>query len=60
LNISKELLFTLESMGIKMTLNKINLLPIRDKMARYEAFLNNNSDELENKHGIQMNKRSFI
>lgn len=60
LNISKELLFTLESMGAKLTLNKISLLPIRDKMARYEAFLNNNSEELEKKHGISMNKRSFL
>jgi hypothetical protein len=33
-------------MGAKMTLNKINLAPIRDKMARYEAFLNNNAEEL--------------
>ena len=60
LNISKELLFSLESMGAKMTLNKISLLPIRDKMARYEAFLNNNADELQSKHGISMNKRSFL
>jgi hypothetical protein len=47
-------------MGIKMTLNKISLLPIRDKMARYESFLNSNSEELEKKHGIAMNKRSFV
>lgn len=60
LNISKELLFSLESMGAKLTINKISLMPIRDKMARYEAFLNNNADELEKKHGISMNKRGFI
>lgn len=60
LNISKELLFSLESMGVKLTINKISLLPIRDKMARYEAFLNSNQEELEKKHGIQMNKRTFI
>jgi hypothetical protein len=60
LNISKELLFTVESMGAKSTFNKISLLPIRDKMSRYEAFLNNNADELEKKHGITMNKRTFI
>lgn len=60
LNISKELLFTIESMGIKQTINKISLMPIRDKMARYEAFLNNNSEELEKKHGIPMNKKTFI
>ena len=46
LNISKELLFSLEQMGAKMTLNKIPLMPIRDKMARYEAFLINNAEEL--------------
>jgi hypothetical protein len=50
----------MESMGIKQTVNKINMMPIRDKMARYEAFLNNNSEELEKKHGISMNKRTFI
>ena len=60
LNISKELLFTLESKGAKITLNNISLLPIRDKMARYEAFLNANSDELEKKHGITANKRGFL
>ena len=47
-------------MGAKMTLNKISLMPIRDKMARYEAFLNNNADELQTKHGISINKRSFL
>lgn len=60
LNIAKELLFSLESMGAKFTLNKVSLIPIKDKMARFEAFLNNNSEELENKHGISMNKRSFV
>lgn len=60
LNIAKELLFTVESMGVKHTVNKISMMPIRDKMARYEAFLNNNSDELEKKHGISMNKKTFI
>lgn len=43
-----------------MTLNNISLLPIRDKMARYEAFLNANTDELEKKHGITATKRSFL
>ena len=47
-------------MGVKMTVNKVAMMPIRDKMARYEAFLNNNSEELEKKHGIPMNRRSFI
>lgn len=47
-------------MGAKLTINKISLLPIRDKMARFEAFLNNNSEELEKKHGVSMNKRNFL
>ena len=42
-------------MGAKLTFNKISLIPIREKMTRYEAFLNNNVEELQNKHGIQMN-----
>jgi hypothetical protein len=33
-------------MGVNMTVNKISMMPIRDKMARYEAFLNNNAEEL--------------
>jgi len=60
LNISKELFFTLEKLGVKVTLNQISLAPIRDKMARYEAFLNNNAEELQSKHGIDMHKRSFL
>lgn len=47
-------------MGAKLTINKISMMPIRDKMARFEAFLNNNSEELEKKHGVSMNKRSFL
>jgi len=50
----------MEAMGAKVTLNKISLLPIRDKMARYEAFLGNNSEELQGKHGINMQKKSFL
>ena len=46
LNISKELLFSLEAMGAKTTVNKINILPIRQKLGNYEAFLNNNVDNL--------------
>lgn len=60
LNIAKELLFSLESAGAKLTLNRINLMVIRDKMARYEAFLNNNAEELHTKHGINMNRPSFV
>jgi hypothetical protein len=50
----------MEKMGVNATVNNIPMPPIRDKMARYEAFLNNNAEELHNKHGINMNKRSFI
>lgn len=60
LNISKELFFTLERMGANKTINGIDVGPIRDKMAKYEAFLNNNAEELRTKHGIVPNKRSFI
>jgi hypothetical protein len=45
-NISKELLFSLEAMGAKSTVNKISLIPIRQKLGNYEAFLNNNVDNL--------------
>lgn len=45
-NISKELLFSLESMGVKATLNNISLTPIRQKLGSYESFLNNNVDNL--------------
>ena len=51
-------MFSLEAMGAKITLNKINLVPIRDKMARYEAFLNNNIEELYKQHGIAPNQNS--
>lgn len=50
----------MESLGVKHTINKVSLVPVRDKMARYEAFLNNNSEELEKKHGIPMAKKSFV
>jgi hypothetical protein len=51
----------MDKLNVQQTVNKIALAPIRDKMARFEAFLNNNSDELEKKHGIPMhNKPSFI
>lgn len=59
LNISKELLFTIEKTGAKMTINNISLLPIRDKMAKIEAFLNNNIEELKNKHGIVL-EQNFL
>jgi len=61
MNISKELLFSLEAMGAKSTVNKISFLPIRQKLSSYEAFLNNNVDNLQNEHGINLNnKPTFI
>ena len=60
-NIAKELLFSLEAIGAKSTVNKINLLPIRQKLGNYEAFLNNNIDNLATEHGINLNsKPGFI
>jgi len=48
-------------MGAKTTVNKINILPIRQKLGNYEAFLNNNVDNLQNEHGINLNnKPTFI
>lgn len=60
LNISKELLQTLEAYQIQQTVSKVPIEPIQEKLARYEAFLIHNSDELERKHGIPMNKPTFI
>lgn len=40
------MLFTLESIGQKFTVNKISLVPIKQKLANYEQFLNNNVDNL--------------
>ncbi len=60
LNISKELLQTLEAYQIQQTVSKVPMEPIQEKLARYEAFLIHNSDELERKHGIPMNKPTFI
>lgn len=61
MNISKELLFSLEAMGAKNTVNNISLLPIRQKLGNYEQFLNNNVDNLQNEHGINLNnKPTFI
>jgi hypothetical protein len=56
-NISKELLFSLEAMGAKTTVNKINILPIRQKLGNYEAFLNNNVENLAQEHGINLNNK---
>jgi hypothetical protein len=48
-------------MGAKSTVNKISLIPIRQKLGNYEAFLNNNVDNLQNEHGIDLNsKPTFI
>jgi hypothetical protein len=48
-------------MGAKSTVNKISLLPIRQKLGNYEQFLNNNVDNLQSEHGINLNnKPTFI
>jgi len=60
-NISKELLFSLEAMGAKSTVNKISLIPIRQKLGNYEGFLANNVDNLQQEHGIDLtSKPTFI
>ena len=60
-NISKELLFSLEAMGAKSTVNKISLQPIRQKLGSYEAFLSNNVENLQTEHGINLNEKpTFI
>lgn len=56
-NISKELLFSMEAMGAKTTINKISLQPIRQKLGNYEAFLNNNVENLQTEHGIDLNAK---
>jgi len=38
----------------------VPLNPINDKLQRYEAFLIHNSDEIQRKHGINMQKPTFI
>lgn len=46
---------------MKTTLNKISLIPIRQKLGNYESFLNNNVDNLQSEHGINLNnKPTFI
>ena len=60
LNISKELLGTLEAYQIQQTVGRVPLDPIQEKLSRYEQFLVHNSEELQRKHGIPMNKPTFI
>ena len=60
LTIAKELIQTMEALQIRLTLNKVPLEPIQEKLARYEAFLLHNSDEIQRKHGINMMKPTFI
>lgn len=60
MNIAKELLTTLDALQIRQTINKVPIEPIQDKLARYEAFLLHNSDEIQRKHGINMMKPTFI
>jgi hypothetical protein len=47
-------------MGVTSTLNRLNMGPIAEKLSRYEAFLNNNAEELQTKHGIKMQERSIF
>ena len=50
----------MDQLQIRYTINKVPLEPIQDKLARYEAFLLHNSDEIQRKHGINMMKPTFI
>ena len=60
LNIAKELLQTMDALQIRQTINKVPIEPIQEKLARYEAFLLHNSEEIQRKHGINMMKPTFI
>ena len=60
LNIAKELLTTMDALRIRQTINKVPIEPIQEKLARYEAFLLHNSEEIQRKHGINMMKPTFI
>lgn len=46
LNIAKELLATMDALQIRQTINKVPMEPIQEKLARFEAFLLHNSDEI--------------
>jgi hypothetical protein len=60
-NISRELLFSTEAMGAKVTINKVSLGPISQKLNSYEAFLENNVANLRNEHGIDLTQKpTFI
>lgn len=41
-------------MGAKVTINKVSLGPISQKLNNYEAFLENNVANLRNEHGIDL------
>jgi hypothetical protein len=60
LNIAKELLHTLDALQVTQSISKVPLMPIQEKLNRYEAFLQHNSDEIHRKHGINMLKPTFI
>ena len=60
LNIAKELLNTLNALQVNQSISKVPLPPIQEKLARYEVFLQHNSDEIHRKHGINMLKPTFI
>lgn len=53
-------MFTVQKMGSNVTLNRLSVGAIGEKLQRYEAFLNNNAEELQNKHGIQIQDRPLV
>lgn len=46
LDISRELLETMRAYQLDRTISKIPVQPIIEKLQKYEAFLQNNSDEI--------------
>ena len=50
----------MDALQIRQTINKVPIEPIQEKLARYEAFLLHNSEEIQRKHGINMMKPTFI
>lgn len=60
LYIAKELLSTLDALQVNQSIGKVPLPPIQEKLGRYEHFLQNNMVEIQRKHGIDMQKPTFI
>lgn len=46
LNITKELLATMDALQVRSSVNNVPLGPIAEKLSRYEAFLVHNADEI--------------